>query len=78
MASEVIKMKKATKKKAEAKPAPKSPIRFLHVEISTGVMDKWVKFRNARRLKRGPLEEQALVDFMSAHDGAHAKPEVTE
>lgn len=54
--------------------------RFLHVEVSPSVADAWRKFRDKMKVKRGPLEEQALVEFMEHHDPKKAtrRPEVSE
>ena len=58
----------------------KSLHRYLHVEVNPFVADAWRKFRDKMKVKRGPLEEQALVEFMHAHDPKKAtrRPEVTD
>ena len=38
--------------------------RFLHVEIKPEIADAWRRFRDEMKVKRGPMEEQALVEFM--------------
>jgi hypothetical protein len=56
-------MKMTGKTKSADKHAPK----FLHVQISPSLAIAWKRFRNARSMKRGPLEEQALKEFMTNH-----------
>ena len=75
-------MNKRIPKLSKLKPLGKKGAvhRFLHVEVSPAVADAWRKFRDKMKVKRGPLEEQALVEFMEHHDPKKAtrRPEVSE
>ena len=54
--------------------------RFLHVEISPAVAGAWRKFRDKKSMKRGPLEERALVEYMENHknESAPGRPEIND
>jgi uncharacterized protein YneF (UPF0154 family) len=38
--------------------------RFLHVAINSNLFSEWKKFRKSLKIERGPLEEQALMEYM--------------
>jgi hypothetical protein len=75
---EVREMKK---KKVLAPKTSKPKKRYLHVAISAEVMGEWVRFRKARSMFRGPLEEHALVRFMEENSrlpSVSVRPELSE